>query len=69
MMDNLTRTMLELGNGLAFVGRQVPLHVGEQEFFADLVFFHYPSLRFIVFEIKVGRFEPQDAGRGRHLYL
>ncbi|PFG65714.1 LOW QUALITY PROTEIN: putative nuclease of restriction endonuclease-like (RecB) superfamily [Propionibacteriaceae bacterium ES.041] len=63
MMDNLTRTMLELGNGLAFVGRQVPLHVGEQEFFADLVFFHYPSLRFIVFEIKVGRFEPHDAGQ------
>ncbi|OYO01961.1 PDDEXK nuclease domain-containing protein [Enemella evansiae] len=63
MMDNLTRTMLELGNGLAFVGRQVPLRVGEQEFFADLVFFHYPSLRFIVFEIKVGRFEPQDAGQ------
>ena len=36
MMDDLTRTMLELGDGLAFVGRQVPLRVGDHEFTADL---------------------------------
>lgn len=63
MVTNLTRTMLELGNGLAFVGRQVPLRVGEQEFFADLVFFQYTTARFIVFELKVGTFEPRDAGQ------
>lgn len=63
MMDNLARTMLELGNGLAFVGRQLPLRVGGQEFFADLVFFQYTTNRFIVFELKVGTFDPRDAGQ------
>lgn len=63
MVANLARTMLELGHGLAFVGRQVPLTVGRQEFFADLVFFQYTTGRFIVFELKVGTFEPRDAGQ------
>lgn len=64
MMDNLTRTMLELGDGLAFVGRQVPLRVGDHEFTTDLIFLQYqPAVRFIVVELKVGRFEPRDAGQ------
>lgn len=64
MMDNLTRTMVELGDGLAFVGRQVPLRVGDQEFSADLLFLQYrPAVRFIVVEVKVGRFDPRDAGQ------
>mgnify|MGYP001198088403 FL=1 len=64
MVDNLTRTMLELGDGLAFVGRQVPLRVGDHEFTADLIFLQYqPAVRFIVVELKVGRFDPRDAGQ------
>lgn len=64
MMDDLTRTMLELGDGLAFVGRQVPLRVGDHEFTADLLFLQYqPAVRFIVVELKVGRFDPRDAGQ------
>lgn len=64
MVDNLTRTMLELGDGLAFVGRQVPLRVGDLEFSADLIFLQYqPAVRFIVVELKVGRFDPRDAGQ------
>lgn len=63
MMTNLTRTMLELGHGLSFVGRKVPLRVGEREFFADLVFFQYTTCRFVVVELKVGEFNPADAGQ------
>jgi predicted nuclease of restriction endonuclease-like (RecB) superfamily len=64
VIDDLTRTMLELFDGLAFLGSQVPLRVGDHEFTADLIFLQYqPAVRFIVVESKVGRFDPREAGQ------
>lgn len=63
MTAHITRTLLELGDGLAFVGRQVPLLVGDQEFFIDLLFFHIPQARYVVVELKHGTFDPRDAGQ------
>lgn len=34
---NMTRFLLELGQGFAYVGRQVPLEVGDDTYFADLL--------------------------------
>jgi predicted nuclease of restriction endonuclease-like (RecB) superfamily len=40
LAENITRFLIELGAGFAYVGRQVPLHVGNKEFFIDLLFYH-----------------------------
>jgi hypothetical protein len=68
-MDRLQDTLLELGRGMAFVGRQVRLTVPDDEsdavdeFFVDLLFFHVEQLRYVVVELKVGTFEPAHLGQ------
>jgi predicted nuclease of restriction endonuclease-like (RecB) superfamily len=69
LMDRLQDTMLELGRGMAFVGRQVRLTVHDdasgqsEDFIVDLVFFHVVQLRYVVIELKVGKFEPAHVGQ------
>ena len=63
LMDRLQETLLELGRGFAFVGRQVRFDVEGENFFADLVFFHVEQLRYVVLELKIGRFKPDYAGQ------
>lgn len=63
LVAEIERFMLELGAGFAFVGRQVPLEVGGEEFFLDMLFFHIPSNRYVVIELKLGKFRPQYAGQ------
>jgi predicted nuclease of restriction endonuclease-like (RecB) superfamily len=62
-MHRLERFMLELGRGFSFVGRQVPLEVGGDEFFVDLLFFHIPSLRYVVLELKIEKARPGHLGQ------
>lgn len=69
LMDRLQDTMLELGRGMAFVGRQVRLSVPDdvsdriEEFYIDLLFFHVEQLRYVVVELKIGSFEPAHLGQ------
>lgn len=69
LMDRLQDTMLELGRGMAFVGRQVRLSVPDdasgqvEELYVDLLFFHVLQLRYVVVELKVGTFDPGHVGR------
>lgn len=63
LVAEIERFMIELGAGFAFLGRQVPLRVGDEEFFLDMLFFHVPSNRYVVIELKVGKFRPQYAGQ------
>ena len=69
LMDRLQETMLELGRGMAFVGRQVRLTVPDDasprsdEFYIDLLFFHTEQLRYVVVELKIGSFEPAHLGQ------
>lgn len=69
LMDRLQDTMLELGRGMAFVGRQVRLAVPDdvsdrvEEFYVDLLFFHVEQLRYVVVELKIGQFEPGHVGQ------
>ena len=54
---------MELGVGFAFVGSQVHLEVGGEDFFLDLLFFHLKLRCFIVIELKTGKFKPEYAGK------
>jgi predicted nuclease of restriction endonuclease-like (RecB) superfamily len=68
LVDHIQRFLLELGAGFAFVGRQVPLEVGDQGFQLDLLFYHLALRCFVVIELKAGPFEPAFAGQ-MNLYL
>lgn len=57
--DNIVRFLMELGNGFAFVGRQVRLEVNGDEFFCDLLFYHIHLKRYVVVELKTVKFEPE----------
>ncbi|MGO9954732.1 MAG: PDDEXK nuclease domain-containing protein [Solirubrobacteraceae bacterium] len=59
LIADIQRFLLELGTGFAFYGRQKPLLVGEHEFFLDLLFYHHALRRFVVIELKIGKFEPE----------
>lgn len=63
LVENITRFLLELGSGFAYVGRQVRLEIGGQEFFVDLLFYHLKLRCFIAVELKVTDFEPSHLGQ------
>lgn len=68
LIDHLERFLLELGAGFAFVGRQVQLEVGDQDFKIDLLFYHLKLRCFVVVELKAIPFEPSFVGQ-LNLYL
>jgi hypothetical protein len=55
--------MLALGEGVYFAGRQRSLQVGGEESVLDLLFYHHPTRRFVVIELKVGHFRAEFAGK------
>ena len=63
IIQHITRFLLELGAGFAFVGRQVHLEVGGDDFFIDLLFYHLKLRCFVVVELKAGAFKPEHAGQ------
>jgi len=63
LIDHITKFLLELGSGFAFIGRQLPLHVGERDFFIDLLFYHTRLHCYVVVELKAVEFEPEHAGK------
>jgi predicted nuclease of restriction endonuclease-like (RecB) superfamily len=63
LVGQLRATLLELGTGFSFVGQQVHLDVGGDDFYIDLLFFHIPQVRYVVVELKIGKFEPDFAGQ------
>ena len=63
LMDHVQQFLLELGVGFAFVGRQVHLKVGKQDFYVDLLFYHLTLRCFVVIELKSTPFLPEFAGK------
>jgi predicted nuclease of restriction endonuclease-like (RecB) superfamily len=63
LIKHITKFFLELGVGFAFVGRQYPLKVSEEEFFIDLLFYHIKLHCFVVIELKTGKFKPEYTGK------
>ena len=64
LVANITRFLLELGKGFAFVGRQMELRMDDETtFFPDLVFYHIPQRRYIILELKAVKYIPEFAGK------
>lgn len=63
LTEHITQFLLELGAGFAYMGQQVPLRVGEREFFLDLLFYHARLHCYVVVELKTVDFEPEFAGK------
>ncbi len=63
LVQHVTDFLLELGSGFAFVGRQVLLDVGGDEFFIDLLFYHLKLRCYVVIELKGGKFKPEHLGQ------
>lgn len=63
LVRHITRFLLELGAGFAFVGRQFRLEVGGEEFFIDLLFYHTRLKCYVVVELKATAFKPEHAGQ------
>ena len=63
LVQHVTRFLLELGAGFAFVGRQMLLDVGGEEFFIDLLFYHLKLRCYVVIELKAGKFKPEHLGQ------
>lgn len=63
LVRHVTDFLLELGAGFAFVGRQVLLNVGGEEFFIGLLFYHLKLRCYVVIELKAGKFNPEHLGQ------
>ena len=64
LVANITRFLLELGKGFAYVRRQMELRMDEETaFFPDLVFYHIPQKRYVIIELKAVKFLPEFAGK------
>lgn len=63
LVRHITRFLLELGAGFAFVGRQYRLEVDGDEFFIDLLFYHTRLKCYVVVELKATAFKPEHAGQ------
>lgn len=58
LTEHIQSFLLELGQGFAFVGRQVHLEVGGDDFYIDLLFYHLKLRCYVVVELKACDFEP-----------
>ena len=63
LVRNITRTLTELGGGFAYVGHQVRVNVGGEDFWPDLIFYHLKSRRYLVIELKAVNFKPEHIGQ------
>ena len=63
LVAKLRNLILELGKGFAFVGTQVPLEIGGQDYYLDLLFYHLRLHCYIVIELKIEEFKPEFAGK------
>jgi predicted nuclease of restriction endonuclease-like (RecB) superfamily len=63
LIHHITRFLLEMGKGFAFIGRQYNVKKKKKEYFIDLLFYHIPMQCYVVVELKNKDFEPEFAGK------
>jgi len=63
LIDNITKFLLELGQGFAYLGKQVPVKIGDKELFIDLLFYHMELRCYVVIELKATEFQPEHTGK------
>ena len=63
LVEHIQKFLLEPGQGFAFVGRQVHLEIGDDDFYLDLLFYHLKLRRYVVIELKARKFQPGDGAQ------
>lgn len=63
LVKDVTKLLLELGTGFAFLGNQYHLNVGGDDFYIDLLFYNLNLRCYVVIELKTGEFKPEFAGQ------
>ena len=63
LIADVTKLLLELGTGFAFLGNQYHLNVGGDDFYIDLLFYNLNLRCYVVIELKTGEFKPEYAGK------
>ena len=63
LVQDVTKLLLELGTGFAFLGNQYHLNVGGDDFYIDLLFYNLNLRSYVVIELKTGEFKPEYAGQ------
>ena len=63
MVAQITKVLMEFGSGFSFLGRQYPIHVGEKDYYIDLLFYNVKMHCYFVVELKTVDFEPEFAGK------
>jgi len=58
LIDHIQKFLLEMGQGFAFVGRQVHLELGGNDYYLDLLFYNIKLKSYVVVELKTGKFDP-----------
>lgn len=63
LLHNITKFLIELGTGFAYVGKEYRLQIEDKEKFVDLLFYNLNLSCYVVIEVKIGEFDFQDAGQ------
>ena len=63
LVNHITKFLLELGQGFAYMGRQFPIQIGNRDRYFDLLFYHTILRCYVVVELKTTEFEPEHAGK------
>lgn len=63
LVQDVTKLLLELGTGFAFLGNQYCINVGGDDFYIDLLFYNLSLRCYVVIELKTGDFKPEYAGQ------
>ena len=62
-LEDIEKTLLELGVGFCYVGKEKRIKVGDAYRFVDLVFFNYELNCFVLFELKINKLDIRDIGQ------
>ncbi len=63
LTSNITKLLLELGNGFAFIGRQYHIEIENEDYYLDLLFYNLKVRSYVVIELKVTEFKPEYIGK------
>ena len=63
LISNITKLLLELGNGFAFIGKQYHLEIENEDYYIDLLFYNLKVRSYVVIELKTTEFKPEYAGK------
>lgn len=63
LVTQISKFLLELGKGFAFVGRQYHLEIAENDYYLDLLFYHIKLKCYVVVELKNTKFIPEYTGK------